>query len=114
MSKYSKAKMENTMKRTKKTDWKGLFSSFFGTTVEEKDENDFYIDNGLSKEQIKILEDAAKQADKKADEYKISMEKMQKEMSKKKKKTREMKITKTPEIKVQTQKEVEKDQQERE
>ena len=106
--------MENTMKKTKKTDWRGLFSSFFGTTVEEKEEKDVYIDSGLSKEQIKILEDATKACDKKADEYKISMEKMQKEMSKKKKKTREMKITKTPEIKVQTQKEVEKDQQERE
>ena len=106
--------MENTMKRTKKTDWKGLFSSFFGTTVKEKDENDFYIDNGLSKEQIKILEDATKSAEKKADKYKIDIERMQKGMTNKKKKTREMKITKTPEIKVQTQKEVEKEQQERE
>ena len=106
--------MENTMKRTKKTDWKGLFSSFFGTTVKEKDEKDLYIDGGLSEEQIEILANATKSAEKKADEYKISMEKMQKEMSKKKKKTREMKITKTPEVKVQTQKEVEKEQQERE
>ena len=114
MSKYSRLKMENTMKRTKKTDWKGLFSSFFGTSIEEKDENEFYTDKGLSKEQIKILENATKAADKKADEYKINMEKMQKEMSKKKKRTREMKITKTPEIKVEKQKEVEKDQQERE
>ena len=106
--------MENTMKRTKKTDWKGLFSSFFGTTVKEKDEEDLYIDGGLSKEQIEILANATKSADKKADKYKIDMEKMQKEMSKKKKKTREMQITKTPEVKVQTQKEVEKEQQERE
>ena len=106
--------MENTMKRTKKNDWKGLFSSFFGTTVKEKDEKDLYIDGGLSEEQIEILANATKSAEKKADEYKISMEKMQKEMSKKKKKTREMKITKTPEVKVQTQKEVEKEQQERE
>ena len=106
--------MENTVKRTKKTDWKGLFSSFFGITVKEKDEKDLYIDGGLSEEQIEILANATKSAEKKADEYKISMEKMQKEMSKKKKKTREMKITKTPEVKVQTQKEVEKEQQERE
>ena len=104
--------MENTMKRTKKTDWKGLFSSFFGTTVKEKDEEDLYIDGGLSKEQIEILANATKSADKKADRYKIDMEKMQKGISKKK--TREMQITKTPEIKVQTQKEVEKEQQERE
>ena len=60
--------MENTMKRTKKTDWKGLFSSFFGTTVEEKEEKDIYIESGLSKEQIKILENVTKACDKKADE----------------------------------------------
>ena len=104
--------MENTMKRTKKTDWKGLFSSFFGTTVKEKDEEDLYIDGGLSKEQIEILANATKSADKKADKYKIDMEKMQKGISKKK--TREMQITKTPEVKVPRQQEVEKEQQERE
>ena len=104
--------MENTMKRTKKTDWKGLFSSFFGTTVKEKDEEDLYIDGGLSKEQIEILANATKSADKKADKYKIDMEKMKKGISKKK--TREMQITKTPEVKVPRQQEVEKEQQERE
>ena len=106
--------MENTMKRTKKTDWKGLFSSFFGTTVKEKDEKDLYIDGGLSEEQIEILANATKSAGKKADEYKIDMERMQKGNSKKRMKTREKQITKTPEVKVQTQKEVEKEQQERE
>ena len=106
--------MENTMKRTKKTDWKGLFSSFFGTTVKEKDEKDLYIDGGLSEEQIEILANATKSADKKADKYKIDMERMQKEMSKKKKKTREMQITKTPEINVGKQSEIKEEQQERE
>ena len=106
--------MENTMKRTKKTDWKGLFSSFFGTTVKEKDEKDLYIDGGLSEEQIEILANATKSAGKKADEYKIDMERMQKGNSKKRMKTRGKQITKTPEVKVQTQKEVEKEQQERE
>ena len=106
--------MENTMKRTKKTDWKGLFSSFFGTTVEEKEEKAIYIESGLSKEQIKILESATKACDKKADEYKINMEKMQKEMSKKKKRTREMKITKTQELKAEKQADLEKEEKERE
>ena len=105
--------MENTMKRTKKTDWKGVLSSFFGITVEEKGENKLYRDGGLSEKQIEILANATKSAGKKADEYKIDMERMQKGISKKKK-TREMQITKTPEVKVQTQKEVEKEQQERE
>ena len=106
--------MENTMKRTKKTDWKGVLSSFFGITVEEKGENKLYRDGGLSEKQIEILANATKSAGKKADEYKIDMERMQKGMKNKKKKTREMQITKTPEVKVPRQQEVEKEQQERE